>query len=590
MLVMLFGFATGMARAAIPDSLPPAAMFVRAESVKVTDHALFLSLLSQLHQQKALLSPEQRWHLRYLEAWQAAFSGDLDKAAPILQDTIDHAGDAALTTRSSALLSNVLARGRHYVEAYERASELTASLPGVTDHRARTEALLAIIQMLGMAGQNDLALKYVEEMKAEIVPGDNRCMASSYALNELKNAGKLSSTNAALHTAISVCLADKQTVYANTLRLDLADLLVDEGHANQAVALLKRIEPSIRFSGFEPHITGRDVNLAQAYSRMDNYASARQAALAAVAASDSGSFSWQLQAAFEVLYGIEKRAGHDRVALSYYEKYVAQYKAGMDDAKTRALAYQMVKQDVLAKKMKLETLAKQNRILELRQALASQAQETSRLFIALLLLVLAFIIAVMFWLRRSQLRFRRMARHDGLTASYNRGYFFDEATRTLRRLHKAGADACLVALDLDHFKQVNDTYGHAAGDEVLRRVVAICRQELRASDVLGRLGGEEFGILMPGCSRDQGAAIATRIRQALAGASMVVNGHTRITVTASFGLACSAVSGHELKQLYGDADAALYLAKGGGRNQLVVDAGVDPPAYFEADAEAAAST
>src|SRR5690348_17953246 len=105
----------------------------------------------------------------------------------------------------------------------------------------------------------------------------------------------------------------------------------------------------------------------------------------------------------------------------------------MDDAKTRALAYQMVKQDVLSKKMKLDALGKQNRILELRQALASQAQETSRLLIALLVMMLTFIMGAMFWLRRSQLRFRQMARHDGLTGAFNRGYFFDEAGRVVRR-------------------------------------------------------------------------------------------------------------------------------------------------------------
>ena len=209
-------------------------------------------------------------------------------------------------------------------------------------------------------------------------------------------------------------------------------MLTEEGHADQAIALLKSIKPSILRSGFQPHIAGLEFSLAQAYVIQGNDAAARRSALAAVAASDSRHFTWPLRAAYKLLYDIEKRAGDAPVALSYYEKYAAQYKADMDNAKTRALAYQMVRQDVLGKKMKLDALAKQNRILELRQALAGQAQETSRLFIALLL-VLALIVAAIFWLRRSQLRFRRMARHDGLTASFNREYFFDEAGRTLRR-------------------------------------------------------------------------------------------------------------------------------------------------------------
>jgi diguanylate cyclase (GGDEF)-like protein len=589
LVAALLGFAAGMARSASSDAATPAPMLVQAESAKVTDHPLFLSLLGQLHQEQALLSLQQRWHLRYLDAWQAAFSGKLGQAVPALQDIIAHAGDANMTTRASALLINVLARGHHYEEAYQRANELIASLSGIADRTARAEALRAIVQMLGLAGQNDLALKYVKQMEADVAPGDSRCAAHSYAFNARSRADKLSSGNAELHRAISTCLAEKQLVFANTLRLDLAYLLQDEGHPDQAVALLQRIEPSIRRSGFQPHIVSRDVTLALAYVSLGNDASARTASLAAVAASDAGSFTWYLQEAYELLFQIEKRASHDRVALTYYEKYVAQYKAAMDDAKTRALAYQMVRQDVQAKQLKLDALAKQNRILELRQALASQAQETGRLYIALLLVVLAFIVAAMFWLRRSQLRFRRMARHDGLTGSFNREHFFDEAERVLRRLQKAGADACLVVLDMDHFKRVNDTYGHAAGDEVLRRAVAICRQELRESDVFGRLGGEEFGILMPACSREQGIAIALRIRRAMAIAPMAVSSRTTILVSASFGLACSTHSGHAFQALFSDADAALYMAKEGGRNQLVVDAGADAAAMFEADSGVAAS-
>ncbi|MEO9077805.1 MAG: GGDEF domain-containing protein, partial [Rhodanobacter sp.] len=378
-----------------------------------------------------------------------------------------------------------------------------------------------------------------------------------------------------LRRAIAVCLADKQDVYANTLRLSRADLLKDEGHADQAIALLKTIKPSILRSGFQPHIAGLDVSLAQAYVSQGNDAGARLAALAAVAASDPRGFTWPLLTAYELLYNIEKRAGDDRAALNYFEKYLAQYKADTDHAKTRDLAYQVVRQDVLAKKMKLDALGKQNRILELRQALASQTQETSRLFIALLLVVLAFIAAGMVWLRRSQLRFRRMARHDGLTASFNREYFFGEAERTLRRLHKAGVEVCLVVLDLDHFKQVNDTYGHAAGDEVLRLSVAICRQELRKSDVFGRLGGEEFGILIPRCSHEQGLEVATRIRHSLASTPMLLESGISVSVSASFGLAYSSTSGYGLQQLFSHADAALYRAKGSGRNQVMVSNGDD---------------
>jgi diguanylate cyclase (GGDEF)-like protein len=144
-------------------------------------------------------------------------------------------------------------------------------------------------------------------------------------------------------------------------------------------------------------------------------------------------------------------------------------------------------------------------------------------------------------------------------------------------------------LDLDHFKQINDTYGHAAGDEVLQRIVAVCRQELRDSDLFGRMGGEEFGILMPGCTCEQGVEIATRIRRALASALLKLGPETSVVVSASLGLAHSAASGYAFHQLFSDADAALYRAKHGGRNRLVVDIGGDAPVVADADTRDTAS-
>ncbi|MFC5524326.1 diguanylate cyclase [Rhodanobacter ginsengisoli] len=573
----------GNVHAAIPDPVTPAGWFTRAEKEKLTEYPHFLGTLKQLHEDEGLLSPMQQWHLRYLEAWRAAYSGNLAVATPLLHNVIDHAGESALVTRASALLINVLSRDHHYEEAYELANTLMVDLPRATDSNARAEALRAIVQMLDLAGESDRALKYARQLNPGEASPENRCANYSYKINATSYVTTLSSQDPGLRRAIAICLADKQTVYADTLRLSRADLLNEEGHADQAVALLKRIEPGILRTGFQPHIAGLHVSLAQAYVNLGKDAEARQSALAAVAASDPKSFTWPLQTAYELLYQIEKRAGHDRAALAYYEKYVRQDKAAMDDIKTRALAYQMVRQQVVDKKLKLEALDKQNRILELRQALAGKAQETSRLYIVLLALVVVVIGLWTFRLKHSQLRFRKMARHDGLTGVFNRQHFLNEAARILQRLHQADAGACLVALDLDHFKRINDTYGHAAGDEALRRVVEICRRELRDSDLFGRLGGEEFGILMPACTCEQGIEIATRIRRNLAAALLKLDPETTVVVSASLGLAHSAVSGYAFHQLFADADAALYRAKHDGRNRLVVDAGGDTPVVVNAD-------
>jgi diguanylate cyclase (GGDEF)-like protein len=125
----------------------------------------------------------------------------------------------------------------------------------------------------------------------------------------------------------------------------------------------------------------------------------------------------------------------------------------------------------------------------------------------------------------------------------------------------------LIMLDLDHFKRVNDTYGHAAGDKVLVHLAQILRgNALRQSDLAGRLGGEEFAVLLPRTDADEAAAIAERLRVALEQSRIDSGEGHVITITLSAGLApLEGPSGHSLAQ----ADAALYQAKNSGRNRIV---------------------
>jgi diguanylate cyclase (GGDEF)-like protein len=169
------------------------------------------------------------------------------------------------------------------------------------------------------------------------------------------------------------------------------------------------------------------------------------------------------------------------------------------------------------------------------------------------------------------------ARQYDLTGAFNGQHFFARCKRILQRLEKSHDVACVLIVDVDHFKRVNDLHGHISGDTVLQNAVAICQSVLRASDVFRRLGGEEFGILMPSCARTQGIAIGNRIRQAIANTCVQVHEQATVTITASFGLACTDMTGYALKPLLIEADTALFAAKHAGRNQLIAGTGVGAP-------------
>jgi diguanylate cyclase (GGDEF)-like protein len=163
---------------------------------------------------------------------------------------------------------------------------------------------------------------------------------------------------------------------------------------------------------------------------------------------------------------------------------------------------------------------------------------------------------------------KQMAETDFLTGVMNRRSFYTAAERELSAARRYVRGLAVVMLDIDHFKAINDSHGHQAGDEVLKAVAMICRAECRDSDVLARYGGEEFVLLLQETHPGEAREVAERIRTALAAAPVRV-GDLVIPVTASLGLATAGPETAGVDQLVRIADAALYRAKAAGRDRVV---------------------
>lgn len=155
---------------------------------------------------------------------------------------------------------------------------------------------------------------------------------------------------------------------------------------------------------------------------------------------------------------------------------------------------------------------------------------------------------------------------DGLTGMQNRRYFDDALKEYLEEFRRVGKPIGLMILDLDHFKQVNDTHGHDVGDEVLRAVANCLKDMTRYHDVVARLGGEEFAVVTPNMDAELLARFAERIRKAIAGMS-ILSGNVRLKVTTSVGLAVWDRK-ESAEEFYRRADRQLYDAKRMGRNRV----------------------
>jgi diguanylate cyclase (GGDEF)-like protein len=563
--------AAAPAMATITD---PGAFLDETEHLRIRDHRQFAERLAKIHREAPPLTPAEQWHLRYLDAFEATLQGDYAAADKPLRAVIDQSGDPTLAAKASAVLLSNLAISHRYEDAFQLAHQLTIQLPAIRDKATRFMVLANLSQMLNFAGQPELALQYARMMEDTVPPGATLCDPRFKQMAALYNAKKLTASSTALEDTVKLCKAAGQPIIAAATELIISTLDLEEHQPRRALALLDRIAPSLQANRYYPHLLSAQTQRAQAYEQLGRDDEARKTALAVLADAHPGEVNNFLTDIYELLYQLAERHGQPAAALAYYKQYIAQKQGALDDAAAQALAYQTIQQQVLTRKLEAKELGRQNSVLRLQRALDAKAVETGRLYIALLLLTLA---AIGFWLvrtLRSKRHFKGLASRDALTGILNHQHFMSECDRLLRGLVPRHGRACLAWIDLDHFKQINDTHGHATGDVVLRHAVQVCREHLRPGDLFGRLGGEEFGILLGDCTREQAIAIADRIRLAIEASPMVLDDSV-VSISASIGVASTATSGHDLQRLCRDADAALYRAKRAGRNRVVADGADD---------------
>jgi diguanylate cyclase (GGDEF)-like protein len=168
---------------------------------------------------------------------------------------------------------------------------------------------------------------------------------------------------------------------------------------------------------------------------------------------------------------------------------------------------------------------------------------------------------------RAREQMRHFAEHDDLTGLWNHRIIVERLRQEVDRSRRERTPLSIILVDLDHFKNVNDTYGHPAGDLVLKEIGEIFQRAVRSYDWVGRYGGEEFLLILPGSGLSGARIRAEQLRMAVQWAH-IHDGQRKIPVTASFGVACGFLSDYEA--LIHAADATLYRAKDRGRNCVMV--------------------
>lgn len=562
LLAVLFAAALSAQAAA-----PVASLFERAESIRSAHPQEFARLVVQLDARRRELSPAQREQLAYLEAYRQAFVGNYAVAIPRLKELNMSSPEASIRYRSGALLVNIYAKSRRFTEGLRQLGDTLVHIDNVEDPELRVHGLIEAAYIHNEVGQYRLGMHYAERILEGTPRARTQCFAEYMRFDAMLNLAILPSDDGRLQSAITQCESISEGVLANSLRTILARKWAGELRRDAAITLLRKHLAEVEAARYPFLAVQFKSLLAELMLEKGDVRGAESFASETVALSGSVGNTHALVSAYETLYRIAERRRDDETALVYYRRYAEADKAYLNEVKARELAYQIVRQETLEKSQQIQRLDGQNQLLQLQRRLEAKSTQSTRLAVILLVMLLASLGYWAYRTKRTQMSFRRLAETDTLTGLCNRNHFTQRAERELAQSARNNQEAALIMFDLDHFKSVNDRYGHAAGDWVLRRVADICRGFPRRIDTVGRLGGEEFAFMMYGCNLGEAARLAEECRTRIAAIDTRETGH-RFDVSASFGVVSSALAGYQLARLLSLADKMLYRSKHEGRNRV----------------------
>ncbi len=537
-------------------------LLARAESIRSGDPVAFRQALREINSRRAEADDGQRAQIDYLDAYAMAFAGRFDDAIKAAQKLLKPEYSTEIQVRAGALIVNNYAGTRQFTEGLRQLEDTLALAPKTTDPSLKVHVAVAAAVLYNQIGQYEHGVRFADEVLAATTIPRERCFAGFLKSEAQFYLGELPNDDSDLNTVVSGCESSKETVLANLTREVLAQKWAAQGQRKRAIALLRSHLTEIEGTRY-PRLVGEvHALLAQYLLEEDDIDAAETHASRAASLSANITYSSPLVSAYRTLYEIAERRGDKGQALAQYRKYAEADRAYLNEVKARELAYQIVRQETRQKTQQIQ-------MLQLQHKIERQATQNTRLVMILLILLVASISYWAFKIKRVQLSLKKMAETDALTGICNRHHFTLRAERALAECAHNGEQASLIMFDLDHFKTINDRFGHGTGDWALKQVAEASRGFCRRIDVLGRLGGEEFAILMYGCDLRAAARVAEDLRLRLAQIDTQETGHT-FAITGSFGVTSSMLSGYSLAKQLSHADRLLYRAKHLGRNRVCV--------------------
>lgn len=525
-------------------------------------------ILEELRPHLDTAGEQQYGEFAYLEARNLTLSGDFEGALKKIESLLERDLTGRQRLRTYRLGANAAIIARRFEKAF---TYLRTGLE-ILNHRedsSYSEGLYGLAsysyaQVGELERAGEFAQLALEESRSTGKPRD-LCYAHHQLAFVRKLENEVEDAKHHYESAISQCLEADDELSAAISESGLADLLrqagdykLAESRFESALSRLERVE-------FQSGIAESKLyyaRLAEALRQPDKVV----ALLTPVVDDFASDQTWDyLAEAHRMLGDIARDRGEFASALEHYEARMQARERHLDMERARRIAFLEVDFDLKHTEQQLDLLQEQARVRELEVQNEQQQRRLRMVMYGIFALLIVILFLLLAHTTRERRRFQVLSNRDGLTSLNNHTRFFELAEQSYQSCREKGVPFTLILADIDHFKQVNDRYGHAAGDKALRRVGARLRECFGTETIIGRIGGEEFAIAIPGDRPFNTEQALERFRDSLGEGR---NDDTAIPVTMSFGIAHSCDQDKTLTDLRERADEALYRAKRAGRNRV----------------------
>ncbi|MGH1382528.1 MAG: tetratricopeptide repeat-containing diguanylate cyclase [Shewanella xiamenensis] len=541
----------------------------KIETLQHSDLPAAINLLKDVESEFGSMSRLQQGRVLLFKGAASIYSGQYQTAIELLGQAEALLKDSEMLFSAYSYEATAYIALRHFNDAFIAMGKSLSLIERIEDINLKRASYLRLASLYSAMGISEEVATYATKALALASQSDVKdiCGAKLYLSVHQLEIASYSQAFDEFKSTRSYCESSGYPLIANIALKGMGESSLRLNEPQSAISYLLDSLKGYESFNFELEINSVHELLSEAYLLLQDFTKAELHAQYVMNLLDDSSNTELKHGASGVLAKIYAQKQQFEQAYEYSRKEQHYNQLIFDESRMKTLAYQAAKFNADEQAREINLLNKERELYIAQQTVKEREYTNMLMFITILVGGLFFLAILLVVGNLQKRRFMRMARMDALTGVLNRGAGQDLGENLFVQAAARGGDFCVILFDLDHFKRINDSYGHGTGDWALKKVVEVLKPHVRNGDVFARIGGEEFALFLPYASESKGMEVAEQCRSRIEAIDTHLSGH-KFTITASFGVSGMTTEDLSLDPLLHRADMALYAAKSNGRNSV----------------------